>query len=151
MSWRRLSGLLCLVNWLGFCLFLAYRRPHIDARYERTAAATAATFEPMGSGQPAFHIAGRPMYDWNSWHGGEVPVVKLLAIANYPALVIARGLAPAVSRLLFKRIGTYSLESWVLAWIFVVLASVQWVGVAWFLSRLARMVRERKRHDEASR
>ena len=135
MTWRRLSAMLCLLNWLACGLFLFTRKPNIDNSYELERAEDGTTFMPIGSGRAAFHIAGRPINHWNSWHGGETPLVKLLGIVNFPALAIARASAPSITRLLFRHSGSYSLESWVIAWIFLLLATAQWIGVGWLMSK----------------
>lgn len=133
MRWRRLSLLLCIINWAAFSAFLIARKPVIESQREIGYSAGNTTFQPLPSGHPRSHIAGRPLHTWNSWHGGESTFVKVTEIANFPSLVTADVLASPASRLLFPRSGSYYLESWVRAWIFVAAASAQWVAIGWLV------------------
>jgi len=138
MRWRRLSLLLCVVNWVAFLAFLIVRDPAIEPQREIGYSAGDETFQPLPSGHARSHIAGRPLDTWNSWHGGESTFVKATEIANLPSLVVATIVASPATHLLFPRSGSYYLESWVRAWIFVVVASAQWIGVGWLIGRMRR-------------
>lgn len=136
----RVSVILCVVNLLGFSAFILAREPYIHLGQELEVSRQ--TGEWMGSyysGQPLTHIAGRPLYSWNDWHGNEATWVKVLEIANFPALILAHGLAEPMTMLLFPGSGSYYLQSWVKAWSFTLLAIFQWFTVGWLIDAVNRL------------
>jgi hypothetical protein len=72
-------------------------------------------------------LACRNLYSWSDWHGGEALGVKVLEVANLPALVLTV-IAAAFSGDLFGLGRSLSAchWSWVLASLFLLLASFQW-------------------------
>jgi hypothetical protein len=71
-------------------------------------------------------LACRNLYPWSEWHGGEALGVKILEIANLPALT-----ATAIAHFLGEVFGIARLMSacqwsWILAVGFVLVASAQW-------------------------
>jgi hypothetical protein len=78
-------------------------------------------------------IACRLLHSWSEWHGGERLGVKILEAVNVPALVATvvvhlEGEIFGVSRRL-----TACGWSWVLAVVFVVVSTAQWLVVGWFI------------------
>lgn len=139
---RRIAAILCAANLLGFAAFILVREPGIHLGEELEASRQSGEWIASSySGQPLTHIASRPLYSWNDWHGGEALWVKALEIANFPALIVAHGLADPMTRLLFPGSGSYYLESWVRAWMFVGLAVLQWVSVGWMIHSTLRVLR----------
>jgi hypothetical protein len=127
-------AILCVVNWISFLIFLFARPPIVVGEMERDLrrSGTSVVFRQVDD--VAFHIAGRPVYAWNSWHGGEKMWIRTVELLNAPALALARLLSPTATRTLFARSGSYWMESWVLAWLFLVAASVQWIVVGRLLA-----------------
>ena len=136
MNWRHVAVIVSIANWVAFAAFLAIRTPSVDARAESEFVAGGMTFEPTASGHPVAYIAARPLYTWNSWHGGESVIIKVIELVNLPALVSAIYLAPRVTRILFPNSGSYYLQSWVCAWMVVVFSCLQWFALSFLVHRL---------------
>jgi hypothetical protein len=81
--------LLVVANLFGWLLVLALREP-MSAVYfaERDAWRSSGTIH-LNSAYPALVIAGRPLWSWSPYHGGEAWPVKVLEVANVPALLAA--------------------------------------------------------------
>jgi hypothetical protein len=140
---RRLSLILCVINWSAFSIFLLLRQPNIREDYEAMRTDAESVFRPMPSGSPMTHIAGRPLFTWNSWHGGESSFVIIGEVVNAPSLLLANILAPQVGELLFTGSYSYYLESWVKAWLFIAFASGQWIAIAWTIDQIRARLRSR--------
>jgi hypothetical protein len=89
------------------------------------------------------HIAARPLFTWNSWHGGESSFVIIGEVANAPSLLLAHILAPRVGKLLFSGSYSYYLGSWVKAWLFIAFASGQGIAIAWTIEQIRVRFRSR--------
>jgi hypothetical protein len=137
-QWR-LAFILCAVNWGLFAAFMVVRDPHIDREYELDASRDGSTIMFRESGDALTHIAGRPLYSWRSWHAGEPFWIKAIEIFNAPALAVAHRSAPSLTDSLFE-VRSYYLETWVRAWLFVMLATCQWLLVGWAISSIHRRV-----------
>ena len=135
---RRLPLLLCMVNWTLFLLFLTLREPRIDHADELEASWPHQNQTFRTPGRARLHIAARPLYDWNQWHGGESFLVKSIEVVNLPALIGANLLTPATGSLFFPRSGSYYLDTWIRAWLFLVLATIQWACLGALLRSLLR-------------
>ena len=82
-------------------------------------------------------LACRNLYSWSDWHGGEAIGVKMLEVANLPALM-----ATVIVSIVASRLGSTISAcgwSWVLAGVFLVFASAQW----WPLGRAIDKRRKR--------
>jgi hypothetical protein len=136
----RLPVALCLLNWFMFAYFMAVRPAGIsDESQLDIARTTGGAIVFRSSSEPINYIAERPLYSWNAWHGGELLFVKILEILNMPALVLAHVAARLSSVVFGASLISVSFESWLRAWIFLVLASVQWWVTGRFItSRLSR-------------
>lgn len=90
-------------------------------------------------------LACRNLYPWSEWHGGESLGVKILEVANLPAVI-----STAIMHLVAEVIGVARLMpacqwSWVLAGGFLLVASTQW----WLLGKA--LDRARARFDKLAR
>ena len=135
MNRRVTAILLCGINWAVLVLFIVARQPSITHEEERDL--TRRSESPYifrDSGDPLTHIAGRPLYSWNSWHGGEDAWVQAAEVANAPSLALAHVAAPFVATAFSG--DSYYFESWVKAWIFAFLSSAQWIVVGIALTRV---------------
>jgi hypothetical protein len=130
----RLRRLLPIANALACMLFVVLREP--------AAAYLAEVDEARRNGGVFFNsaitgtLACRNLYPWSEWHGGEALGVKLLEIANLPALI-----STAIADLLVEVFGVARLMSacqwsWILAAGFVLVASTQWWLLGKALDRL---------------
>jgi hypothetical protein len=84
-------------------------------------------------------LACRQIYSWSEWHGGETLGVKVLEVANLPALVVT-GVVAFVGELGVARVLTACTWSWLLAAVFIAAASLQWWIVGVLIAALARRV-----------
>lgn len=87
----------------------------------------------MSSADPIMFIAGRPLYTWSEWHGGEELWVKLIEVPNLPALVVTAtiGHIPiAIYRM--TGYGDFVHDTWIRAVVFLFFSSVQW----WWFGRV---------------
>ena len=115
----RVALLLVFVNWLVFATFLA-QRPSAESELRRKDALMAAGHFEFSTADPWSYIAARPLYNWSEWHGGERTWVKLTEVANLPALFAAGWAVSFADRT--TDLG-YLQESWVRAWVFLVVAT----------------------------
>jgi hypothetical protein len=90
-------------------------------------------------------VAGRLLYSWSDWHGGEDTWVKVLVTVNLPAVVVTLagefvlGGHGNLSPLL--RLSAVE-ESWVWGIVFASVASLQWWAVGRLLVAVWRNHRE---------
>ncbi len=91
-------------------------------------------------------LACRHLYSWSEWHGGEVLGVKLLEVANAPALAVT-GVFDAAGTLGVARAFSLCTWSWLLAAVILVAASIQWWLVGTASRTIFTYIRERSRQD----
>jgi hypothetical protein len=139
-GWKRAAIIVtpCVINWIVFAAFIAVRSPATALIEERERAEQMGAFT-LSSADPLMVIAERPLYQWNQWHGGEVPWVKVAEVMNGPAFIAAQ---VAGSRWLSGAAfgdPTYRRQSWVRAYVFLVVATLQWLILgaiaAWVVGR----------------
>ena len=123
MTIGRTSLALCAASWIAFACFAIARESYIENEGDLD---VGDSMNAYYSGKPLTHIAGRPLYAWRSWHGGEAFAVKMLELLNLPSLGLAHLAAEPVAAALFRSSVSYYLVSWVRAWLFVAAATVQW-------------------------
>jgi hypothetical protein len=123
----RLAAVLFAINCVGFITFMI-ERPSGEHILRKIDTGEAAGWLTVGSGAPWAYIAARPLFTWNKWHGGESRWVKVLEVANGPALILAVAMANGV----IVGPGNNYLESWAAAVLFVILSPLQW----WLFARL---------------
>lgn len=120
----RFQTILPLGNLISCALFVLLRPP-APAEYLREvdqARATGSIFENSAIvGTPAC----RNLYSWSEFHGGEALGVKILEVMNIPALAVT-AVADLIGELGIARLTTACRWSWVLAGVFLVIASTQW-------------------------
>jgi hypothetical protein len=81
--------LLVVANLFGWLLFVALRDPMPPTYFaEQDEWHRSGTFQ-LNSGYPALVLAGRPLWNWSPFHGGEAWPVKALELANLPGLIAA--------------------------------------------------------------
>ena len=80
---------LVVVNLASWLLLLALREPMRPSYFaERDEWHKSGTFH-FSSADPPLVIAGRPLWSWSPYHGGESLPVKALELVNLPPLVAA--------------------------------------------------------------
>lgn len=121
---------LLLANWIAFAVFIATREP-ATSRLRAEDAAYARGIEPVEPAELIGDIATRPLFAWT----GERTWIKVVETANFPALMLAAFTSDRVCAAL--RI-VPSRESWVLAWFFLALSTLQWTAIGSFVSTLSR-------------
>ena len=95
----------------------------------------------MSSGEPVLYLAERPLYNWSEWHGGEAGWVKAVLIANWLPFVATRFFDDSLSVASFRSTSfPLRRQSWLVAWFFLGLSSVQWLLVGWAIGRVRRAV-----------
>jgi hypothetical protein len=83
-----LRAVLMVANLCAWGTLVALRGPLPESFFvERDAARQRGGFH-LSSGDPMLVIAGRPLWQWSQFHGGERVVVKLLEVANVVPLCI---------------------------------------------------------------
>ena len=130
----RLALPLLLANYVAFGVFLALRPSAADRLREKDSASERGEFS-ISSADPYTYIAARPLYNWSEWHGGEHPTVKMLEIANLPALLAASSLTPVVGTITGASV--HHGWSYVRAALFLLFATGQWLTIGRWLSRRA--------------
>jgi hypothetical protein len=77
-------------------------------------------------------LACRTLYAWSTFHGGEAIGVAALEVLNLPSLVLTAIAGVSGDAFGFARLTSACRWSWLLAGVFIGLASVQWwlVGTA---------------------
>jgi hypothetical protein len=86
-------------------------------------------------------LACRTLHSWSVWHGGEALGVKILEAANLPALGVTAG-AALLGEFSVARLMSACRWSWLLAGVFVLVASAQWWLLGLALDRGLRRVRQ---------
>lgn len=145
---RRAAILLgaCVANWVVCAVFLLQRPAGITliGERERMRRDTGAFF--FYSADPLMFIAERPLYQWNQWHGGEVTWIKVVEVLNWPALAGARALGAIWAAYAGPRsIGSFRGDTWVIAWLYLLLSTAQWWLTGAAVARFA--VRRRSAPD----
>ena len=134
----RVALLFVLVNWLAFAAFIVHR-PSAESELRRKDARRADGYFELSSADPYAYIAARPLYNWSEWHGGERTWVKVIEVANLPALLVAGWVVKTAD--LTRDVG-YLQKSWARAWVFLVASTAQWFILGlWF----ARWLRKHRR------
>lgn len=128
----RTGYVLAAANLAGCVLFVVLRQPAPAGYLADVDAARQAGGVFSVSGIDGT-IACRLVHSWSEWHGGERLGVKILEAANLPAL-FAMGVAHLAAEIfgIARRLSACG-WSWVLAFLFLALSSLQWL----FLGGLA--------------
>jgi len=101
-----LRALLVVSNLCAWGTLVVLRGPLPDSYFaERDSARQQAGFL-FSSGDPALVVAGRPLWWWSEFHGGERLIVKLLEVPNLVPLCVI-GLAGAIVASA-TRVGTHT-------------------------------------------
>ena len=124
---------LLIVNYLAFGVFIASRPSESQVLRTRDAAWNRGEFW-ISSADPYTYIAGRPLYNWSPWHGGERLGVKILEVINLPALLLASALTPIIG--MITGASHYYSWSWIRAVLFLLFATFQWLILGSIISRL---------------
>jgi hypothetical protein len=128
-----------LVNVFACVLFLFLRPAGISFVEERELMRREPGMFFVNSADPLTFVAERPLYQWNEWHSGEATWVKITEVLNWPALTGARALTGVWTHYAAPRgIGSFSGDTWVLAWLYLVLSSVQWLIFGAAVARIWR-------------
>jgi hypothetical protein len=83
-----LRSLLVLCNLAAWCVQVLLRPPLPASYFAARDEARAAGGFFHNSADPLVVIAGRPLWSWSAFHGGERAAVKLLEVANLVPVVI---------------------------------------------------------------
>jgi hypothetical protein len=125
-----------LLNTL-FCGIFMFVRPEATSLMEERERAQRSGMVSLSSGDPYMLIAGRPLRQWNEWHGGESVWVKIYAVLNGPAVIAAKRLGDRWdAEHAFSGTPTYRHASWLRAYIFAGVSSVQWLLIGVVIARL---------------
>jgi hypothetical protein len=128
------------VNAVMCALFVLLREP----------ADLSATDEVRQSGGMSFTsgiigtVACRTLYSWSEFHGGEAAGVKILEVANAPALAVTAA-AHVIGEFSLARTMSACRWSWLLAGVFLTLASIQWWLLGVVIDRAWRRPEDVKR------
>ncbi len=133
---RSIVATLLIANWIGFAAFVAGREPASD-RLKAEDAAFRRGVEPVPPPGVVGDIARRPLYAWTSPDRSEVAWVKVLETLNFPALVLAAFTSDELCRLLHI---IPSAESWLLAWFFLPMSTLQWVALGSLAANALRRI-----------
>jgi hypothetical protein len=127
-----------VVNLIACAAFLIVRPEATSLIEERERAEQNGTLS-LSSSDPYMLIAGRPLRQWNEWHGGESAWVKVIEVANGPAVFAAKRFGDRWSaQHVFDGQPAYGRQSWVRAYFFLIVSSVQWLLIGLALARLTR-------------
>ena len=144
---HRYRGLLPAVNLAGCALFVALR----PADTCRTTSPTSDEVRRTGgfviNSSVSGMVACRQLYPWDEWHGGEGAGVKILEVANAPAVAMTVGTMVLAGETGLARRLSACAWSWVLAGVFAVTASAQW----WLTGIAIDAVRHRRRDAAGDR
>jgi hypothetical protein len=140
MSYRRL---LPAANLIACVLFVVLRAPAPAEYLAEVDDARRAGGIFINSGIVGT-LACRMLHSWSSWHGGEALGVKILEVANLPALVVTAG-AHVLGEVTVARVMSACGWSWLLAGVFMLVASVQWWLVGLALDHRRRRSQQRSR------
>jgi hypothetical protein len=125
------------IHLAGCSAFLFLREPGISFPEEEERMRRDSGYFFVSSAGPIMHIAGRPLYNWSEWHGGEARWVKILEVANLPALIatVTIGHVPiAIYRSTGR--GTFLHDTWIRALVFLLFSVAQWVFIGRLLERI---------------
>jgi hypothetical protein len=142
MSKRARVGIaLLIVHWAICTMFLILRPVEHGGWLDHKEQAREQGMFTMSSGEPLLYVAGRPLYQWNTWHGGEQLWVKILETPNIMPLMATVFLDKFVEVVLLRsHIGSFRTQSWVTGYIFILLSSLQWFFAPWlFIQSRDRM------------
>lgn len=134
----RLAIPLLVANYIAFAAFVAVRPSDAAQLREKDAAWTPGSLS-ISSADPYTYLAARPLYNWSEWHAGEHAAVKVLEVANLPALMAAAAVTPVAGTLTGASV--YHGRSWVRAILFLLFATLQWLAVAKGVRRVSRRPR----------
>ena len=127
-----------VVNLIACAAFLIVRPEATSLIEERERAERSGAFS-LSSSDPFMLIAGRPLWQWNEWHGGEATWVKAIEVANGPAVFVAKLFGDVwEAGHAFSGQPTYRGQSWMRAYVFLVVSSVQWLLIGLALARLTK-------------
>lgn len=84
-------------------------------------------------------VSAVALYPWSDWHGGEALGVKILEVANLPALIVTGTVHVAGMVVGATRLVPACGWSWILAGGFLAVASAQW----WLVGLLVDRLRDR--------
>jgi len=133
-----------IVNLIACAAFLIIRPEAKLLIEERERAEQSGTLS-LSSGDPYMLIAGRPLRQWNEWHGGEPAWVKVVEVVNSPAVFAAKRFGDRwASEHTFSGQPTYRRQSWVRAYVFLLVSSAQWLLIGLALARLTKPRRAEK-------
>ena len=103
------------------------------------------------SGEPWMFIAARPLWQWNEWHGGEETSVKVVEVLNGVPLFITKEIGERWSDWSSARgVGSFRSDSWVRAWFYLILSSVQWLIVGIVAAKFIERRRSKNRLARSS-
>ncbi len=140
-GWRTLAPALILVllNLLPCIAFLALRPANIPFIEERERARQTPGDVFGTSGDALMFIAGRPLRQWDRWHGGEVLWIKITEIINLPSLRSTKYFGDAWSSYAAAHgLGSFTGDTWIRAYIYLFISSVQWFLLGVVISTLIR-------------
>jgi hypothetical protein len=125
------------------CLLFVVLRPPAPAEYLAEVDAA----RQAGGGMSTVNtvdgtLACRQLYSWSEWHGGERLPVKVLEVANAPALAVTAVFA-AAGKLGVARLFSACSWSWLLGGVFMIAASIQWWLAGIVIEIAARRFRNR--------
>jgi hypothetical protein len=130
-----------VVNLIACAAFLMVRPEATSLIEERERAEQMGAFS-LSSSDPYMLIAGRPLRQWNEWHGGEAVWVKVIEVANGPAVLVAKFSGDLWgAEHSFSGQPTYRRKSWMRAYVFLIVSSVQWLLIGLALARLTKQHR----------
>jgi hypothetical protein len=87
-------------------------------------------------------LACRNLYSWSEWHGGEALGVKVLEVINLPALVSTAAVG-LIGEFGLARTSSACRWSWLLAGVFVLIASAQWWLLGFVIDRHRRRLSQK--------
>lgn len=136
-----------LANWIVCFVFVMTRPSATEMIEERETGRRRHVMVIAGSsGEPWMFIAERPLRQWNDWHGGEEPWVKVAEVLNGVPLVVTKKFGELWSDWSSaRRIGSFRSDTWMRAWLYLIVSSTQWLGVGAVAARLVEWRRERQR------
>lgn len=137
MSYRRL---LPAVNLIACVLFVVLREPASTHYLAEVDDARRAGGMFINSGIVGT-LACRMLQFWSNWHGGEALGVKILEVVNLSALVVTAG-AHILGEITVAHLMSARRWSWLLAGVFLLVASAQWWLLGLALDHRLRRSRE---------
>jgi hypothetical protein len=143
---RHIAALpLLMLNLAACAAFLALRPPAIPVLEERERMRHSPGDIFLISGDAYTFVANRPLRSWSAWHGGEEFWVKAIEVLNFPALAVGKSAGDLWSNYASPRgIGSVAGDSWVRAYVYVIVSSLQWALIGAFVA--PAVTRRRARH-----